>query len=206
MARISRHLRDSQIPPPVLFCKRSRTPERSEGCSHSIHHKNRLSSFMTKPISRKMHGLLSDYPYVLVVGTAPFWLGFRDQHTPATLCFVLAGLILLTSLITRAEWGLVRVLPYKLHLALDVVIGCLPCFRRFSWASARAPCPGTRSSCSGWWEFSPGCSRSLTKCPLRWTWRRKHDLLGRCRRHFVQIPLLESENGSRRTGAAFCWA
>ena len=28
--------------------------------------------FMTKPISRPMHGLLTDYPYVLIVGTAPF--------------------------------------------------------------------------------------------------------------------------------------
>ena len=29
---------------------------------------------MTKPISRSMHGLLTDYPYVLIVGMAPFWL------------------------------------------------------------------------------------------------------------------------------------
>ena len=78
---------------------------------------------MTKPIPRSMHGLLTDYPYVLIVGTAPFWLGFRDQHTPATLCFVLAGLILLAAVTTRAEWGFVRIVPYKLHLVADVVVG-----------------------------------------------------------------------------------
>lgn len=80
-------------------------------------------SCMNKPISRPLHGLLTDYPYVLIVGTAPFRLQFRDQHTPATLCFVLAGLILLTRLVTRAEWGLVRIVPYKLHLVADVVVG-----------------------------------------------------------------------------------
>ena len=78
---------------------------------------------MIKPITRQMHGLLTDYPYVLIVGTAPFCLHFRDRHTPATLCFVLAGLILLAGLFTRAEWGLVRIVPYKLHLAADVVVG-----------------------------------------------------------------------------------
>ena len=39
------------------------------------------------------------------------------------LCFVLAGLILVTSLVTRAEWGLVQILPYKLHLVADVLVG-----------------------------------------------------------------------------------
>ena len=78
---------------------------------------------MTIPFSRSIDCLLTEFTYVLFVGSAPFWLGFRDQHTPATLCFVLAGLILLASLFTRAEWGLVKIVPYKLHLAADVVVG-----------------------------------------------------------------------------------
>ncbi len=78
---------------------------------------------MAKPISHLMHDLLTDYPYVLIVGTAPFWLGLRDQHMPATLCFVLAGLILLAGWFTRAEWGLVRIVSYKLHSVADVVVG-----------------------------------------------------------------------------------
>ena len=85
----------------------------------------RTSRSMAKPISRPLHGLLTDYPYVLIVGSAPFWLGLDRHSTPAILCFVLAGLILLTSLVTRAEWGLVRVLPYKLHLLGDVLVGLL---------------------------------------------------------------------------------
>lgn len=96
---------------------------------------------MTKPISRKMHGLLTDYPYVLIVGSAPFWLNFRDQHTPATLCFVLAGLILLAGLTTRAEWGLVRLVPYKLHLASDVVVGVFALLSPFLLGFANHPVP-----------------------------------------------------------------
>ena len=94
---------------------------------------------MAKPISRPMHGLLTDYPYVLIVGTAPFWLGFARPSTPTTLCFVLAGLILLTSLVTRAEWGLVRVLPYKLHLAGDVLVGLFSLLSPFLFGFADNP-------------------------------------------------------------------
>ena len=96
---------------------------------------------MKKPSSRQMLGQLTDHPYVLIVGSAPFWLGFRDQHTPATLCFVLAGLILLTGLTTRAEWGLVRVVPYKLHLAADVVVGLFALVSPFLLGFADHPTP-----------------------------------------------------------------
>ncbi len=88
-----------------------------------------------------MHGLLTDYPYVLIVGTAPFWLGFRDQRTPATLCFVLAAAILLTSLVTRAEWGLLRVLPYKLHLVADVAVGLFALLSPFLLGFSDSPTP-----------------------------------------------------------------
>ena len=78
---------------------------------------------MIKPILRPMHGLLTDYPYMLIVGSAAFRLGFRNQHTLGTLYFVLAGLILVAGLTTRAEWGLVRIVPYKLPRVADVVVG-----------------------------------------------------------------------------------
>ena len=96
---------------------------------------------MTKPISRKVHGLLTDYPYVLIVGSAPFWLGFWDQHTPATLCYVLAGLILVTGLTIRAEWGVIRVIPYKLHLTADVVVGLFAVSSLFLLGLADHPLP-----------------------------------------------------------------
>ena len=75
---------------------------------------------MTKPISRKMHGLITDYPYVALVSTAPETVGFKDDKTATALCRTLAGGVLTSSLLTRAEWGAVPVISFKTHLFLDV--------------------------------------------------------------------------------------
>lgn len=75
---------------------------------------------MSKPISRRVHGAL-DYAAAPLVAAAPALLGFRDDKTPATLGYVLGSGILALTACTRAEWGLVKAIPYKTHLALDVV-------------------------------------------------------------------------------------
>lgn len=68
------------------------------------------------------HGF-TDYSDTPAVATAPETVGFTDEKAATTLCRVLAGNILLTSLFTRAEWGLVRALPYNAHLMADVAVG-----------------------------------------------------------------------------------
>lgn len=78
---------------------------------------------MTKPISRQLHGLITDYPYVALVGSAPETVGFKDEETAVALCRTLAGGILISSLLTRAEWGLVPTISFKTHPALDVANG-----------------------------------------------------------------------------------
>ncbi len=78
---------------------------------------------MNKPISRKMHGLLTDYPYIALVSTAPATVGFSDNKPAATLARVLSSGILASSLFTRAEWGLFRTMSYKTHLVIDTLGG-----------------------------------------------------------------------------------
>ncbi len=80
---------------------------------------------MKKPISRQMHGLITDYPYVALVSTAPETFGFKDNETATILCRTLSGGILASSLATRAEWGLFGGISFKTHLALDVANGLL---------------------------------------------------------------------------------
>lgn len=80
---------------------------------------------MKKPISRRMHGLITDYPYVALISTAPETVGFKDEKTAATLCRALAGGILTSSLLTRAEWGAIPAISFKTHLFLDVANGIL---------------------------------------------------------------------------------
>ena len=77
---------------------------------------------MNKPITRVQHGF-TDYSYIPLVSSAPHLVGFTDNKTATTLCYVLSSTILASSLVTRAEWGVFKVLPYKTHLVLDVVGG-----------------------------------------------------------------------------------
>ena len=77
---------------------------------------------MNKPITRVQHGF-TDYTYIPLVSSAPHLVGFTENKTATTLCYVLGSTILASSLVTRAEWGVFKVLPYKTHLLLDVVSG-----------------------------------------------------------------------------------
>ena len=77
---------------------------------------------MSKPISRPMHGVL-DYGYAAAIAASPELLGFKDQPTATLLCRAVGASTLVASLFTRYELGLVRVLPFKLHLAADALTG-----------------------------------------------------------------------------------
>jgi hypothetical protein len=77
---------------------------------------------MDKPITRVQHGF-TDYSYIPLVSSAPHLVGFTENKTATTLCYVLSSTILASSLVTRAEWGLFKIMPYKAHLVLDTVGG-----------------------------------------------------------------------------------
>ncbi|OUJ67769.1 SPW repeat domain-containing protein [Hymenobacter crusticola] len=77
---------------------------------------------MQKPISRRQHAF-TDYSYVPLVASAPDLVGFTQEKAATTLCHVLSGTVLLSSLFTRAEWGPLRVMPYKAHLVIDTLGG-----------------------------------------------------------------------------------
>ena len=68
------------------------------------------------------HGF-TDYTYIPLVSSAPYLVGFADNKTATTLCYVLSSTILASSLVTRAEWSVFKVLPYKAHLVLDMLGG-----------------------------------------------------------------------------------
>ena len=79
---------------------------------------------MFKPISRPMHGY-TDYNYVATVSIAPEMMGFTDEEMATRLCRMLSSTIFVSSLFTRAEWGMVRVMPYTAHLIADTAGGAL---------------------------------------------------------------------------------
>ena len=79
---------------------------------------------MEKPISRKMHGV-ADYLYAPLTFTAPQMAGFDDEEKATTICQVVGAGLMASTVLTRAEWGVYKVLPFKAHLAIDVVASSL---------------------------------------------------------------------------------
>ncbi|MBJ6109407.1 hypothetical protein JAO73_10305 [Hymenobacter sp. BT523] len=76
----------------------------------------------TPLIPRPLHGV-ADYLYVPTVAAAPALFGFAHARTPARLARLISGGVLASTLVTRAEWGVVKAMPYKTHLLLDFVSG-----------------------------------------------------------------------------------
>lgn len=79
---------------------------------------------MQQPISRAQHGII-DWAYVPAVAAAPSLAKFSGDSTPARLARIVSGTALASTLFTRFEAGLIRVIPFKIHLGLDVAVSTL---------------------------------------------------------------------------------
>ncbi|RYE25476.1 MAG: hypothetical protein EOP42_21410 [Sphingobacteriaceae bacterium] len=77
---------------------------------------------MSKPISRKAHGF-TDYSYIPLALASPVLFDFEDEEKAKLATRIQAGSVLLSTLFTRAEWGLFKTMSYKNHLILDVSVG-----------------------------------------------------------------------------------
>lgn len=76
-----------------------------------------------KPISSRMHGML-DYPAGIALIAAPWLFGFSDLGGAAVTVPVVLGIaILAQALITDFEFGVVGIVPLRLHLMVDVAAG-----------------------------------------------------------------------------------
>lgn len=79
---------------------------------------------MNKPLSRQLHGL-AEMTYIPAVCLAPKLGDFEEDTTATMLCRMISSMGAVSSTFTRAEWGIMRVVPFKAHLALDAVTGLL---------------------------------------------------------------------------------
>lgn len=73
-------------------------------------------------ISSKIHAVL-DYLVGILLIAAPWLLGFTDNSTATMVPVILGASTLLYSLFTNYEYSIARMLPYKIHLAIDLVAG-----------------------------------------------------------------------------------
>lgn len=78
---------------------------------------------MSKFMTQKLHAYI-DYPVALGLIAAPFVLGIGMDNAVAFGLSIATGLaaLLLTTL-TNHETGLLPVVPYRYHLAVDALVG-----------------------------------------------------------------------------------
>lgn len=75
---------------------------------------------MHRPISTKAHGLI-DYAWATAAGTLPTMM--NGASATARLVRGAAAAASANSMVTNYEGGVLRVMPMRLHLAMDVVLG-----------------------------------------------------------------------------------
>lgn len=76
---------------------------------------------MQQPISRAQHGIL-DWIYAPTLAALPNVAKFDNDSGPASAARIMAGAATVSTVFTRFEAGLVRVIPFKVHLGLDVAM------------------------------------------------------------------------------------
>lgn len=78
---------------------------------------------MTKFMNKTLHAYL-DYPVALGLIAMPFLFGLGAVHPLAFWMSIVTGIAaLVLTLLTDHHLGVVRVLSYKLHLAVDFMVG-----------------------------------------------------------------------------------
>ena len=74
-------------------------------------------------VTKTVHALL-DYPVALSLVATPFLLGLGHGNPLALWVSVATGIAaLILTLFTDHKTGVIRVLPYRLHLAVDRLVG-----------------------------------------------------------------------------------
>lgn len=78
---------------------------------------------MPKLFSQAFHAYI-DYPVALGLIAMPFLLGLGTSNPLAIYLSVATGIAaLILTVLTDHETGVVKILPYKLHLAMDLIVG-----------------------------------------------------------------------------------
>ena len=74
-------------------------------------------------VTKTMHAFL-DYPVALSLVVLPFALGLGGSHPLALWLAVGAGVAaFILTVFTDHKLGLVRIIPYKIHVAVDLLVG-----------------------------------------------------------------------------------
>lgn len=73
-------------------------------------------------ISTKVHGTL-DYISGLLIIISPWLFGFNDGSAAQWVVVIIGVVLMLTSILTNYETGVMKVMPMPAHLTMDVIAG-----------------------------------------------------------------------------------
>lgn len=73
-------------------------------------------------ISTRMHGIL-DYIVGVALIAAPWLFGFAQDGAETWIPVIIGASVIVSAMATNYELGVVKVLPMKAHLGLDVIAG-----------------------------------------------------------------------------------
>ena len=77
-----------------------------------------------KIISTKVHGIL-DYLVGAILIISPWLLGFSNGQAQTTIPVILGLAAILYSIITNYEFGIFKIIPFRIHLIIDALSGIL---------------------------------------------------------------------------------
>jgi len=78
---------------------------------------------MPRFVTKTMHAYI-DYPVAIALIVMPFVLGIGSSNPMAMWLSVATGIAaFILTFLTNHETGVLKVLPYKLHLAVDFAVG-----------------------------------------------------------------------------------
>lgn len=84
-------------------------------------------------VTKQIHALL-DYPVAFALMALPFALGLGASNIVALYLSPIVGFAaLLLTIFTDHHLGVFRVLPYKLHVTVDLLVGILFLITPFVW-------------------------------------------------------------------------
>jgi hypothetical protein len=75
-------------------------------------------------LSTRVHGIL-DYAMGILLLASPYLFGFATGGVKQWLPMILGVAMIGMSLLTRYEWGAMRVIPMPVHLTIDGLSGAL---------------------------------------------------------------------------------
>ena len=75
-------------------------------------------------LSTRIHGVM-DYAMGILLLASPYLFGFATGGVKQWLPMILGVAMIGMSLLTRYEWGAIRMIPMPVHLAMDGLSGAL---------------------------------------------------------------------------------